>query len=131
MPTKIKIGQLADTVIRELDDFAVVAEEALHTAVDAAAREAVKELKRTSPRRTGKYAAAWKSKKETSGRLSYGKAVYNENGYLSHLLENGHALRRGGRSIGKGRVPPKPHIAPAEQTALRVLTDKLKEGIVK
>lgn len=60
----------------------------------------------------GKYASGWKLKSE-GGRFDTTVTIYNQRGGMPHLLEHGHALRRGGRTIGhtSGRT----HIAPVER----------------
>lgn len=84
------------------------------------ATEAVKELKKGGPyeKRTGEYSKNWTYKqtdKRTAaitGISSY--TIYNKNRYqLTHLLEKGHQLCRGGRSIGK--VKAFEHIAPVNE----------------
>lgn len=71
------------------------------------------ELRKTSKqfhhKGTTGYASGWTSTFET-GRLSAQGIIYNKKvPGLPHLLENGHALRQGGRSPGRA------HIAPVEE----------------
>ena len=96
---------------------------------DECADELKEELKKTSPRKRGKYAKAWKVKNLSNGRLNYANVVYNPRGQLTHLLENGHALRRGGRSIGI--VKAYPHISPAENKIKKKYENGIKEIITK
>lgn len=84
--------------------------------VDAAAKEcadgAKKELRETSPKRTGKYAKSWQVKSgggDTAGTMM--QTVHNDKNYQrTHLLENGHAGPH-----GKGFVSARVHIAPVEK----------------
>ena len=62
---------------------------------DRIAKEAVNELKNSSPKKTGKYAKGWAIKKEKNARIIYNKDF----GSLTHLLEYGHATRNGGRTM--------------------------------
>lgn len=72
---------------------------------------------------TGKYAGGWTSQMET-GRLSAQGTVYNgEVPGLPHLLEHGHALKRGGRTLGF--VSAHPHIAKVEQEMIREFESKV------
>ena len=71
---------------------------------------------------TGNYAQGWTSQYEET-RLSKSATIYNKTAGLPHLLENGHALRNGGRVAGRT------HIAPVEQELIQEFT-KAIEGIV-
>lgn len=95
-------------------------------AVDAA-KNAVKELKITSPERTGKYARGWTYKKDKTGSVT----VYNRaRPGLTHLLEHGHPIRGRGKTA-TGYAKPKPHIAAAEQHAITAFEHYLKTRIEK
>lgn len=88
--------------------------------MEEAADEAVAELKSTSPKDKGAYARSW-----TVKRVKFGKTtsfvVHNKKHYqLTHLLENGHAKRNG------GRVAARPHIKDAEQNGIRKIISKLE-----
>lgn len=99
--------------------------EAMSESIDEVAKESVKKLKQTSPRGKGtnhKYYKGWAYKIE-KGRLTHGSVVYGKSGtyQLAHLLENGHALRGGGRSQTK----PIPHIKPVEEWAIDEVFDRI------
>lgn len=88
--------------------------------MEEAADEAVAELKSTSPKDKGAYARSW-----TVKRVKFGKTtnfvVHNKKHYqLTHLLENGHAKRNG------GRVAARPHIKDAEQNGIRKTISRLE-----
>ena len=72
---------------------------------------------------TGKYAQGWTSQYEET-RLSKSATIYNKTAGLPHLLENGHALRNGGRVAGRT------HIAPVEQKLIEEFT-KAMERVVQ
>lgn len=61
---------------------------------------------------TGKYAKGWKSE-VVKTRLGTSVILYNQTPGLPHLLEHGHAKRKGGRVEGK------PHIAPVESKLIK------------
>ena len=108
-----QLSQILDDSISTIkkntdDDFKVVAS----ASVDA--------LKAKSPHKTGKYAQGWTYKAINDGGLK-GYIVYNATSYqLTHLLENGHAKRNG------GRVRARRHIQPVEILGIEKLTRMLQ-----
>ena len=74
------------------------------------------------PKDRGEYARKWKVK-TTSTPDSVECTIYNQLYGLTHLLENGHALRQGGRS------PSTPHIQKNEQKANKDFEEGCKEII--
>ena len=61
---------------------------------------------------TGKYAKNWTVKFERS-RLYSTSIIHNREPGLPHLLEHGHAIVQGGRTVG--HYAGREHIAPVEQ----------------
>ena len=120
---RIRPEQLADTIKRELDDLEEDTIDKVKKAVQDAADTAVKDLKATSPKRTGKYAKSWTQRKvkETSSEKEI--VVHARRYQLTHLLENGHAKR------GGGRVAPRVHIKPVEEKVSEKLENDIKRGI--
>ena len=126
MSQTIKIDQLADTVMKGMQEYAKLATDDLKADVEKAAKTVKSEIESTAPRRTGKYAKSWASKKtkETSDSIQY--TVHSKNRYrLTHLLENGHAKR------GGGRVRAIPHIAPAEAKGSEQLVRDIERDLKK
>ena len=98
-------------------------------AAKEAGQYAVKELKTTSPYDEGNdrehYRKNWTMTEEKT-RYSTGFTVFNKKKPgLAHLLEKGHAKR------GGGRVEGIPHIAPAEENAIKKFESRLKERLTK
>lgn len=94
------------------------------------AKEAVKELKASSPRKAtgrkaGSYAKGWSSKKVGSTTVIYNRTDY----MLTHLLENGHDVVSHGKK--RGHVGGKSHIAPAEQNVIKNMTEEVERGLNK
>lgn len=120
---RIRPEQLADTIKKELDDLEEDTIDKVKKAVQDAADTAVKDLKATSPRRTGKYAKSWTQRKvkETSSEKEI--VVHARRYQLTHLLENGHAKR------GGGRVSPRVHIKPVEEKISEELENDIKRKI--
>lgn len=108
-----------------LQDYSGKVVEKLNEVVDEQAKETVKELKTTSPKRKGKYARGWtvKKTKDISGGVN--AVVHNKRYYrLTHLLENGHALRGGTK-----RARAYPHIAQVEEKTKTEFVKKVREKI--
>ena len=126
MSKTVRVDQLANAVMEGLQEYASLATEDLKKDVQEAAKSVQEQIKNTAPKKTGRYAKSWTSKKtkETSDSVSY--SVHSKNRYqLTHLLENGHAKR------GGGRVRAIPHIAPAEQAGTEKLVRDIERDLKK
>ena len=124
MGQTVQIGELADTVMETLEEYADLAAEDVKQAVRDAGETVREEIRANAPKDTGDYAKSWavKKTKETSSSLML--TVHSKNRYqLAHLLEYGHAKRNGGRVEGKA------HIAPAEEHAASSLEEKIRRGV--
>lgn len=119
----IKADQLAQEIVKIMDDYRDTTVDKMKEAVDKAAKQAVNELKTSSPKRTGAYAKDWAAKKDRKGnKWAYGKVVYNKKHYrLTHLLEKGH------RKVNGGMVAARPHIAKVEEKAINTLVEGIKD----
>lgn len=125
---RINISEIATVLADMLEDYGSLTFEATEAAIDETGRETAKYLREVSPKRTGDYAKGWRFTKDgKSKKFKAGAVVYNTNGQLTHLLENGHILRRGGRTIGE--VDAQPHIADGERYAQGVLISAVKRRI--
>lgn len=129
----VKPSQLASEIMKALEDYAGVTEEAAKAGVTDTAKMVTNRLREAKPSGSGKYGswdaynADWTHKKEKGGAGVYSEVVYNQKHYqLAHLLENGHALPGGGRSRAF------PHIAPvaeeAEEQLLGAIQKHLKQS---
>ena len=120
----IQIDQLADTVEKELNDYADDVNDVVKEAVASAGKEAVQNLKQTSPKKTGRYAKSWTVKKVSESSHGLEVVVHNKKHYrLTHLLEHGHAKR------GGGRVAAIVHIKPVEERVTHNLENEIKRGV--
>ena len=107
-----------------LEEYAELTADVLKKEIQEAGKVAKQQISQTAPRKTGRYAKSWAVKKisETSNSLEV--TVHSKNRYmLTHLLENGHAKR------GGGRVAAIPHIAPAEETAIQSLERNIEREL--
>ena len=96
----------------------------MKVAVRKAGRSVKKDIQANAPKKTGAYSKSWKvsTTKETSESLEL--TVHSPKKYqLAHLLEKGHAKR------GGGRTKAVPHIAPAEESAVKQLESDIKKAI--
>ena len=124
MGKKVSIDQLAEAVNEQLQEYNKLSAEVVKTAVTKAGNAVKKDIGANAPRKSGRYAKSWRTKKtkETSTELQV--TVYSPTRYmLAHLLEHGHAKR------GGGRVRAIPHIAPAEEAAEETLRKDIERGL--
>lgn len=124
----IRIDGLGDEVARLMEEYAADVAADMKEETMATAKETVNELKATSPEgegsRKGHYKDGWDSKVESENAVSIGIRVYNKKKPgLTHLLENGHAKR------GGGRVEGIPHIAPVERKAAEAYGRRLERRL--
>ena len=122
MPT-IYPSDLARVVQKELEDYVERSTETVKAVVEDSTQEAVNELKQHSPKNRGKYVRGWTSTATKETNLALTKTIHNRTPGLTHLLENGHAKRGGGRVEGIR------HIAPVEEKMIRQFEERLKEKL--
>lgn len=113
------VDQLANEIMRQLRIYTNGVQEGINVEAEEVGKEVVAELKTDpTPILTGDYRKSWRLTKQGNRRLKV--IVHSKDEYrLTHLLENGHALKGGGRSQAY------PHIRPAEQRAV----NKFLEGV--
>lgn len=126
MSQTIKIDQLADTVMKGMEEYAKLAADDLKADVKKAGDTVKKQIEGSAPKKTGKYSKSWAVKKTRETSDSIQVVVHSKNRYqLTHLLEFGHAKRGGGRARAF------PHIAPAEQAGIEQLTRDIERDLRK
>lgn len=123
----IKPDQLADAVERGLREYSEGVAASVKKAVVDEGKQCVKDIRANIDsagiaKRTGDYRKSWKAKKTEETASTITVTVYAGSGQyrLTHLLEKGHALVKGGRTRAF------PHIAPAESAAAERLGKKAK-----
>ena len=118
------IDNLADEIMKGLTEYVDLAEADMKKAVKKTATAVKKDITANAPKRTGKYAASWTTKKTKENSHSLEMTVHSKDRYqLAHLLEKGHAKRGGGRVAGR------PHIAPAEESGVKMLEKLITEAL--
>lgn len=122
---KISVDQLAAEIAKELSKYSQEVVEKINLSSEKIGKAAVKQLRQTSPKRTGEYAKSWtmtteKAVGQPHKRIIHAKAPHYR---LTHLLEYGHA------KVGGGRVEGKPHIRPAEEMVIQEFVREVEEAI--
>ncbi len=113
MADKVKIDNFANVLLKEMEKYSQACAEEVKEVVKDVGKKARTELKRTSPKRSGEYAKKWSMKVAKENSTSVEVVIYDKRYSLVHLLEKGHQLRRGGRSLGE--VKPIEHVAPVQE----------------
>lgn len=127
MSRTVSIDEMDDAIMEELEKYADLAADDLKAAVKETAASVRKDIQAGAPMDTGKYKKSWSVKNVHEDSESIDLVVHSRNRYqIAHLLEHGHAKRRG------GRVAAQPHIASAEQRGneklVQTIEQKLKGG---
>ena len=130
---RIDPDQFSRAVIGILDDYGEDVAKEVRKAVDSTTRELVKETRRTAPKKAiggrpaGTYANHISSKVGRDTPYVYSKLwfVRSPEYRLTHLLNNGHALRQGGRWEGTGFLTEasKTHSAAFEKRIRKAVRD--------
>lgn len=119
---KIGIDALPMAVQEILQTYSENLEIAEREAAQKVGKEAVAELKATSPKRRPEYYKGWTMTKKGNGVVVHNARFPG----LPHLLEKGHLKRNGERTIAK------PHVAPVEEKAiaefLRLTEEAIRNG---
>lgn len=113
MAERVTIDNFADKLIKQMTEYSQACSEEVKEVIKDAGKKARTELKRTSPKRSGDYAKKWSMKVAKENSTSVEVVIYDKRYSLVHLLEKGHQLRRGGRSLGE--VKPIEHVAPVQE----------------
>lgn len=125
----IQVEELANAIKEALEEYSQDITDITKVAVEVVAKEVNQEIKkRVTFQRTSRkdeYVNSFKIKTTEESRFNKSKVWYVANGQhrLTHLLENGHITRNGGRTQAF------PHIKFGEELAQRRLPQVVEEGI--
>ncbi len=122
---KIKTEDFYKAVGLELEEYAGEVTEAVKKVVRKTARQCKKDIEERAPVRFGTYKESWRVTNRYDGTGGIRMSVNSKQYQLTHLLENPHAKRNGGRTEGI------PHIGPAAQRVEKELPENLKKAIGK
>lgn len=125
MPIKVQIDGLASAVEKELTIYEKGVKDGIRKQTDKSMRQLVQETKGTAPvgHRKKHYKDSITSKVTKDSVYGYEKTWYvrGSDYRLSHLLNNGHALRDG------GRYPGTQFITKASVSVIKDYEDAIKE----
>lgn len=107
-----------------LNDYAFEVSEEVDKASNSTAKNVTKDLRASSPKKSGKYGKSWSKKEDKGTVLNKNFVVYNKKHYrLTHLLEYGHA------TVNGGRVQARPHIKQAEERGIQFFEKEVRKMI--
>ncbi|MBQ3476744.1 MAG: HK97 gp10 family phage protein, partial [Clostridia bacterium] len=100
MNRNVSIGEMADAIMSDLQEYADAAAMDVKAAVRKSANTVKKQIGENAPvGKTGRYAKSWRVKTTEENSQKLVQTVHSPKRYmLAHLLEKGHAKRNGGRT---------------------------------
>ena len=122
---KVKAKDITKEIEKQLRLYAQDVDSELRKSADIVTKEAVKELKKISPKRPGRgnYANSWTRRREGIGWRIYNKDYYR----LTHLLEYGHVVISWNKN--RGDTGKYVHIRPVEQKATQKFGKMVEDAI--
>ncbi|WP_312047988.1 HK97 gp10 family phage protein [Anaerotignum sp.] len=122
----VRVDNMAAAIAEMLGEYQAEITKNIDASGKTVADQGAKKLKETSPKLAGNYAKGWRATKEkgTSFGDEASYIIHNKTDYqLTHLLENGHATRNG------GRTKPIKHIKPVEEMVIKEYEKGVEEAI--
>lgn len=120
----VKPDELVGAIDREFTEYVDMATKDVKKIVKKVADNTKNEISRNAPVKTGRYKKSWTVTKTKDTSLTTLMTVHSKTRYrLTHLLENGHAKRGGGRTRAFL------HIAPAEVKAEKELMESVERSL--
>ena len=121
----VSVERMAYEIAKMLTEYEAAIVKNVDASGKAVADKGAKQLRQTSPKRTGKYAKSWGVTREDSSFGENAKyIIHNKKHYrVAHLLEHGHVMANGKRTKAI------PHIKPVEEQVIREYEKKVREAI--
>ena len=121
----VSVERMADEIAKMLTEYEAAIVKNVDASGKAVADKGAKQLRQTSPKRTGKYAKSWGVTREDSSFGENAKyIIHNKKHYrVAHLLEHGHVMANGKRTKAI------PHTKPVEEQVIREYEKKVREAI--
>lgn len=123
MSEVVSVDGLAAAIMDNLQEYSGAVMDEIKKAEDTVAKECKEHLEADSPKKSGKYAKSWTVTVAENTALTKRVVIHNKEYRLTHLLENGHAKRNGGRTRAF------PHIKPNEEKANAEFEKRVQEAI--
>ena len=97
----VSVEQMADEIAKMLTEYETAIVKNVDASGKAVADKGAKQLRQTSPKRTGAYAKSWGVTREAGGFGENARyIVHNKKRYrLTHLLEHGHVTAKDRKSV--------------------------------
>lgn len=94
----VPVEGLANEIMKNLTEYSQEVTDGIKKAEDETAKECRDNLKQDSPKKSGFYAGSWRVTVAYERTMEKRTVIHNKEYRLTHLLENGHAKRNGGRT---------------------------------
>ncbi len=118
------IDDFSKLIIQQMQDYNAELTEKVNKIADEVGIEALKKIKKLSPKRSKEYSKGWRYEKLFNNDGTVRIRIYNKKYYnLTHLLEYGHSLK------GGGRAKAFPHISTVQEWANAEIMRRIENEI--
>lgn len=118
-------GELHIEMQKILDKYLEDVTDSVDDIAEEIAEEGVQILRATSPKKRPKYYKGWRKRVDVAFGGNKEVTIHNAlEPSLTHLLERGHPIVRGGKVVG--RAAAHPHILPVEQELIRKFIERVR-----
>lgn len=119
MSKRCSIDEMGNIIQKEFEEYVELTTAQVKTICKEVADDVCDKIKEKAPVNTGAYKKSWGITQTENSSLGTKYTVHSKTRYqLTHLLENGHAKRNGGRTKAQ------PHISIGEALAIKKLKEK-------